>query len=574
MAKWLDRRAAGRLLLGYGLAIGLFWLFARNAEWRELADALRSVGWPLVGLAIAVRLASLVAASVRWQLLLRPVRSVSLGSVTIVTMMGMAVSTLVSMQAAEAARPYLLSRRTGLDFGATAATAAVEWFLDALAVLVLFVAAQGLMAHEAPTNRLAVNIMVGAMVVASVACLAALRRLPRSICGVRAWIQRVRLIPSWLRPVLVAQCEQFAAGLRILDRPKGLAVVAGWSLLTSTLAAISAWLTLLAFGLPVTFLSGFLLLGLITIGGLVPTPGAVGGFHAICLFGLVAWLKLAPSRVVAPVVGLHAVMYVPAAAIGTLCLLATHTHGMARSIRMKGGLRGALIAFVILAGASNAWAQTEPGAAMAARGADIFARVAEANAQRDAQLQSYLSTRQYSVLEPGHEPDASLIVSMEFVAPSTKTFSTASAEGVGWIDRRVFRGLMNAEQQAAAGRDKADSAVTPANYSAQLVGDDRYEGRDCFVLALQPKKDNKYVFTGRAWIDKEDFAIARLEAEPVKSPSFWVQRAHLVREYQRVGGFWLPLTDETVCRIRFAGDYILRIRYFEYRVKRRGASAS
>jgi len=196
----------------------------------------------------------------------------------------------------------------------------------------------------------------------------------------------------------------------------------------------------------------------------------------------------------------------------------------------------------------------------------IFERVQQANAMRDAALESYLSIRRYSVFEPGHQSDAELLVSMQFVAPSTKTFRTLDVRGVGWIHRRVFGRLMEAEAQAAAGKDRTDSAISPANYDAQLVGSDRLAGRDCYVLALVPKRRDKYLFIGKAWIDKEDFAIARLEGEPARSPSFWVVRAPFVREYQRVDGFWLPLQDETRTEIRFAGPYVLRIQYADYHI--------
>ena len=198
--------------------------------------------------------------------------------------------------------------------------------------------------------------------------------------------------------------------------------------------------------------------------------------------------------------------------------------------------------------------------------ATLFERVQQANAQRAAALKGYLSTRRYSVFDPGHDPDAELIVSMEYVAPSTKTFRTIETRGVGWIDRRVFRQLMAAEQQAASGKDRSDSAITSANYDAQLLGSEPQGGRDCYVVALQPKRRDKYLFRGKAWIDKEDFGIARLEGEPVKSPSFWVVKAPFVREYQRIGRFWLPLQDETHSQIRFAGEYVLRIHYADYQI--------
>jgi hypothetical protein len=199
-------------------------------------------------------------------------------------------------------------------------------------------------------------------------------------------------------------------------------------------------------------------------------------------------------------------------------------------------------------------------------GPSIFARVQQANERRAAALQGYVSTRRYSVFEPGHETDAELVVAMQFVAPSTKTFTTLAVHGVGWIHRRVFGRLMEAETQAAAGTQAADSAITSANYAARLVGSDRLSDRDCYVLALVPRRRDKYLFVGKAWIDKQDFAIARLEGEPAKSPSLWVVRAPFVRRYQRIDSFWLPLEDETHSQIRFAGEYVLRIQYADYQI--------
>jgi hypothetical protein len=208
--------------------------------------------------------------------------------------------------------------------------------------------------------------------------------------------------------------------------------------------------------------------------------------------------------------------------------------------------------------------EPQPDASLTA--ADIFDRVVQANANRAAALESYRSTRRYAVLEPGHEPDAELKVAAQFVSPSTKIFKTVSANGVGWIHKRVFQGLMQAEQETVGGKQQRDSAISPTNYDAQLVGTDQYDGRDAYVLALTPKRRDKYLFIGRVWIDRQDFAIAKIEGEPAKSPSFWVVRAPFVREYQRINTFWLPLRDETHSQIRFVGEYILRVEYGDYQI--------
>ena len=230
---------------------------------------------------------------------------------------------------------------------------------------------------------------------------------------------------------------------------------------------------------------------------------------------------------------------------------------------MKGAPLAALIAVFVLRPLPL---RAEENASAPLTADAIFERVQQANQARESALRSYQSTRRYAVFEPGRQPDAELVVSMQFVAPSTKTYQTVTTKGVGWIDRRVFRGLLEAERQAAAGKDKDDSAITPRNYNVQLLGTDECDGRDCYVIELIPKRHDKYLFRGKAWIDREDFGIARLEGEPVKSPSVWVVKSPFVRQYKRVDRFWLPHQDETHSQIRFAGEYILRIQYDDYQV--------
>ncbi len=197
---------------------------------------------------------------------------------------------------------------------------------------------------------------------------------------------------------------------------------------------------------------------------------------------------------------------------------------------------------------------------------EIFHRLDQENARRDTKLRSYLSMRRYSVFEPNHPDDAALTASMKFVAPSSKTFTVLSQDGVGWIHKRVFQGLMDAEQDSGKGKQKTDSSISSANYNANLIGEEALQGRNCYVLELKPKREDKYLMIGKIWVDKQDFAVAKLEGEPMKSPSIFVTRAHLVRQYQKIGDFWLQLRDETLCHIRVAGDYVLRIDYSDYKL--------
>ncbi len=41
------------------------------------------------------------------------------------------------------------------------------------------------------------------------------------------------------------------------------------------------------------------------------------------------------------------------------------------------------------------------------------------------------------------------------------------------------------------------------------------------------------LFEGRIYVDKEDFAIARMEGSPAKKPSFWTTDIDFVPEFHR-----------------------------------------
>ncbi len=84
-------------------------------------------------------------------------------------------------------------------------------------------------------------------------------------------------------------------------------------------------------------------------------------------------------------------------------------------------------------------------------------------------------------------------------------------------------------------------------------------GRFSFVLEATPKRKDKYLFEGKIWIDAEDFAIVKIAGHPAKKPSFWINRADFVRQYQRIDGFWLPCRDETSVEVKMYGRRVFTV---------------
>jgi hypothetical protein len=62
-------------------------------------------------------------------------------------------------------------------------------------------------------------------------------------------------------------------------------------------------------------------------------------------------------------------------------------------------------------------------------------------------------------------------------------------------------------------------------------------------------------------VDDREFAVVRISGHPVKNLSFWITQADFVREYEKIGGFWLPVKDETLVGVKMYGKKNLTIEH-------------
>ena len=211
--------------------------------------------------------------------------------------------------------------------------------------------------------------------------------------------------------------------------------------------------------------------------------------------------------------------------------------------------------------------------ALSAAGTDeqqIFAELLAHNRLRSDALVEYAANRTYAIADLKGKTHAQEKGRMEYRAPDQKTFTVTSEEGSGLIRRLALSPLIASEINAASGKDHHDSAITPANYTLELIGEEDVGAYHCYVLHAAPKRPDKYLFAGKVWIDAKDYAVVRIEGHPAANLSFWIKRADFVREYQKVDGFWLPQKDTTVVQVRLYGKKVLTIDHRDYTVKGKG----
>src|SRR5215510_15014995 len=116
----------------------------------------------------------------------------------------------------------------------------------------------------------------------------------------------------------------------------------------------------------------------------------------------------------------------------------------------------------------------------------LFAELEAHNDLRKSALFDYTVRRTYQVVDLKGKVHAEEIGQMEFRAPDQKRFVVISETGSGMIRRMALNQLISSEIEAAAGKQHHDSAISSANYSLDLLGEQQVGPYHCFVARAVP----------------------------------------------------------------------------------------
>jgi hypothetical protein len=157
-------------------------------------------------------------------------------------------------------------------------------------------------------------------------------------------------------------------------------------------------------------------------------------------------------------------------------------------------------------------------------------------------------------------------VDVRYEAPGTKEFTIQSETGSKLIIDRVFKKLLQSEKEALEGENVRSTALNEENYVFTLLDYEINSAGSRYVLTVEPRRKDKFLYSGRIWVDGEDFAVVRIEAEPAKNPSFWTKNTRIEHRYVKVSSFWLPAQNHSLTTVRLGGRADLTIDYQDYRV--------
>ena len=313
-------RAHLRTAFILALTLGLLAFFLRNADLSQVWVEMRTASLALVVVGALINVATYPLRAVRWRYLLAPVGTVRLWPALSATIIGFATSVILPARAGEFLRPYLLARRERLSATSAFATIVLERVLDLVTVLLLlgtFLLTAG--PGRGPFAADGLRAVRGGGLAAALAA-AGLLALLGALAGHPDWLVRLvrrleRRLPATagrLAPVI----ERFTIGLATVRQPRRLLVALALSVPLWLAIAAGIWVTALAFHMTVPYVGSFLIVGFLVIGVAVPTPGAIGGFHAAFEVAVTTFYGVAADRAVGAAIVLHAVSFLPVVAMG------------------------------------------------------------------------------------------------------------------------------------------------------------------------------------------------------------------------------------------------------------------
>ena len=142
------------------------------------------------------------------------------------------------------------------------------------------------------------------------------------------------------------------------------------------------------------------------------------------------------------------------------------------------------------------------------------------------------------------------------------TYKALGFSGDNVVKTEVIANYLKAEVEAAKGQ--SDVALTPQNYKFKFKGTYDWNGREVYVLHVNPREKKVGLFKGELWLDSETYMPVREAGSFVKSPSFMLKKIQFVRVYELQNGVSVPQRTESRVETRFFGQVELNINYLTF----------
>ena len=178
-------------------------------------------------------------------------------------------------------------------------------------------------------------------------------------------------------------------------------------------------------------------------------------------------------------------------------------------------------------------------------------------AQRMQPSSAYAVIREYRLFgSDNSRPTSEVTAELDYQPPNQKAYAiqkhTGSSRG-----EQVVKRILDHEVEMTQ-RNSLAAGLTTRNYNFTYLGERSDFGKHYFLLGLQPKRKDKNLVSGTAWVDEKHFLVRHIEGELAQSPSWWIKTVHVSIDFATVAGAWQQSRMDAVADVRFVGTQTLK----------------
>jgi hypothetical protein len=175
----------------------------------------------------------------------------------------------------------------------------------------------------------------------------------------------------------------------------------------------------------------------------------------------------------------------------------------------------------------------------------------------DEPLVTYRGTRHLEGRNERYNVSGWMEIATE-LSPDGFHYRVINEGGSDLIRGRVFRSMLEDEEQIFANGDLSRSSFTATNYDLSTA-----EASEPGLVKLfaRPRRKDVTLIDGAVYITDTDADLVRVEGRLAKNPSFWTRRVDVVKQYARVAGLRVPIRIESTAQIRLAGTSTMTMTY-------------
>ena len=177
--------------------------------------------------------------------------------------------------------------------------------------------------------------------------------------------------------------------------------------------------------------------------------------------------------------------------------------------------------------------------------------------QQDQPLTHYTALRRMHARSERFDQEAWLEARTEMDERGFR-YAIVSERGSDYTRNKVLKAILKREQELIAAGNAERATLSPENYE---FTDGARTSEGLRYVLLKPRRKDVLLVDGRMVLSEDATELLRVEGRLSKNPSFWTSSVNVIRHYGRVDGVRVPVSTESIAKIKLAGVSRLEVHY-------------